>query len=308
MMGVKYIPFLIFIFASILFFLDDDERKWKERKTGDSVITATVVMYGLSRDWASGAPFATNAQTEYVIMPLLAYQTYFDVFICTDKAAINESIFEETILRWEPIKVTLFMYEDSKLGRRQHCFERIMSAKADSPSPDFWVTMRTDFIPLSPLPKLSTLPQNEVSARARMAHLYENLTTNQFSWLFDNDLCVDDCSQPCPRFKRQYFMADDQIQIVPKSLSPIFFNIFGFTNEEREIMANSPACSDLTDESTSIKYWPEHFEFTCPLMFAGVSFSPLEIAGRLNPHSRKTRDGWVPLQEPITPPITKICT
>jgi hypothetical protein len=43
-------------------------------------------------------------------------------------------------------------------------------------------------------------------------------------------------------------------------------------------------------------------------MNAGIRFSPIEVAARVNPHSRAVIDWFVPMRLPISPPVAKDCS
>jgi len=209
----------------------------------------------------------------------------------------------KTILSWGKLLKHVNVQSSTRYQRLPACFADALAWHGENNStlPDFWISTRTDQIFFAPLPNLNTLPKSSISARARMAHLYEGLTSDHFSWQFYDDMCVDDCVQPCSTFQSRFFMADDQFSIVPNVIAAPFFNTLFSTPEQLREASNSPFCINFTRQ----REYPEQYFFTCPLLAKGLSFSPLAISARLSAHSR--RDSWYPQHIPLVPPHAKNC-
>ena len=278
-------------------------------------ISATVVIYGLPTGWEAGAPVPSDSVTKYILEPLLASCVDVDVVFClepTTESSFIPVIYRKTISSWGNLKVfTDFFSCAGKFDRQVRCYNNAAARRVATGLllPDFWILLRSDLIFFSPLPSLYSLPRNAISARARMAHLYEGLTTDHFAWLFSDNTCVDYCPQPCPTFVRRFFMADDQLGIVPGSIASLYFDtISNLSLEQITVAADAPPCANLTWPAGTYRVTSEQYLFTCPLLAKGLKFAPLQLAARINALSRKSHDFWWPQHIPLVPPIIKNCT
>ena len=267
-----------------------------------------IMVAGLVAGWEAGTPAAPMSMRQYIIEPL-RQQGIMDLELsfCLEKP-MNMGTFAE-VLTWGRAQQHIYNSSD-KFSRRKECYSRTLAertARGDSP-PDWWLSTRADVLYFSSMPLLTTLAKDAVHARARMAHLINGLTTDHFSWVFDEDTggsrnCVEWCPPPCNAFLRPFFMADDQLHVIPSGLVEVFLT----SPISIDIASSAEQCINATKVGREALFINEMF-FTCSALVAGVPrFEGLRLAARLNPHARRTPDFYSRVYWPLKPPVSKPC-
>jgi hypothetical protein len=280
--------------------------------------SAVVLVYGYVAGIEAGHPAVAASLYEHVILPAIDVGTAVDLYVCVESPM--PAVIETAFHQWGLHAVGIFQFDADKHGRRNMCYDRALSARHERGlgPPDVWVATRTDQIFFSHLPllhafahKVSATGTPLVHARARMAHLYDGLTTDHFSWLFNDNTggvrsCVEYCDPPCSRFKERFLVADDMIHVLSHVAAPAFFSARYEGSALAAGMA-APPCSTCMTTPKDLNAMKEML-FTCLMLHHGIAFEPMAVAARVNPHSRRVKDFWSDLQWPLKPAVAKDCS
>lgn len=264
-----------------------------------------ILSHGFAHGWEAGAPLVPLSVRTFVVEPLISAGFSVSVYFCLDKELSNVTVRE--ILSWGVNITHFFVFDAMKFARRKACYERALEERGAQPT--WWLATRTDLVYFSQIKISTDNASATVYSRVRMAHGFSGLTTDSFSWLYgDGDrLCVDSCEPPCRTFTHPFLVADDQFAVIPGDLAATFFAPDLDSATTRSTAIDLAPCAGVTSPPGTYRSFAE-LQYTCILMDAGIRFSPIEVAARVNPHSRAVTDWFVPMRLPISPPISKDCS
>lgn len=250
--------------------------------------TTALLVVGLASRWVSDAE---EGLLRFGVQPLLAHGGV-DVHFCTDTPLEDDA--RSRLAGW-PSRVLFWPLGESNAFRRAtDCEAAIDDAIRGGTLPgrraheaySFWVVTRPDLVLLSPLPPSSSLSSDMLHARIRIAQglgQEVNLTTDHFSWLLDDDRCVDGCAAPC-----RHAFAAPRVLIVCNMLllfatGPVKDAFFLAEHSSLHLHAMDECYASLAP----VGFWSwtlamGETRFTCAMQRLNVRFSPLAVRAQLS--------------------------